>query len=260
MREKYVNTAAARARRLDVRQKSSDGTLRSHRATYAPAWPISLANSLLVGFAYDFSQAIRSYGSVVTHLWVQVLGPLRVLDASGAEIKLASRKSRALLAYLALRPSESHARDRLATLLWENADEELARTSLRQAVASLRKALPETFQSALVTTTDSVALDGNLIRCDVAQFKSACATPTRASLQTAAQLYRGDLLEGFDARSAMFEEWLSNERLLLRREICDALQRLTQLALASQDLDAAATACNRLLVLEPLNEANRRYR
>ena len=142
----------------------------------------------------------------MTHLRVHVLGPLRVLDDSGAEIKLASRKSRALLAYLALCPSESHARDRLATLLWENADDELARTSLRQAVASLRKALPETFQSALVTTTDSVALDGNSLQCDVAQFKSAVTTPTRASLQTAVQLYRGDLLEGFDARSAMFEE------------------------------------------------------
>lgn len=194
----------------------------------------------------------------MTQLCVQVLGPLRVLDECGAEIKLASRKSRALLAYLALRPSESHARDRLATLLWEHADDELARTSLRQALASLRKALPESLQSALLTTTDTVALDGDCVQCDVTQFKSSVITPTRASLQTAAQLYRGDLLEGFDARSANFEEWLSNERLLLRRQACEALQRLAQLALASQDFDCAATACNRLLVLEPLNEANHR--
>lgn len=194
----------------------------------------------------------------MTHLCLQVLGPLRVLDEHGVEIKLASRKSRALLAYLALRPSESHARDRLAALLWEQADDELARTSLRQAIASLRKSLPERHQGAIITTTDAIALNADSIQCDVTRFKSAISTPTRASLQTAAQLYRGDLLEGFDARSASFEEWLSNERLLLRREACEALQRLAQLALAAQDFDSATTACNRLLTLEPLNEANHR--
>jgi DNA-binding SARP family transcriptional activator len=76
----------------------------------------------------------------MTELTLQVLGAFRVQDAAGAEIRIASRKGRALLAYLALRPGESHSRDRLATLLWEDADEELARTSLRQALAALRSA------------------------------------------------------------------------------------------------------------------------
>ena len=202
----------------------------------------------------------------MNQLALQVLGPLRLLrahgttsgTATGIEIKIASRKSRALLAYLALRPGESHARDRLATLLWEDADEELARTSLRQAIAALRKALPEGCQSALITATDSVALDTATLECDIVQFREALNTPTRASLQLAAQLYRGDLLEGFDARSAAFDEWLSTERMLLRRQACDALQKLTHLSMANQDIEAASAACNRLLALEPLNEANHR--
>lgn len=190
----------------------------------------------------------------MSQLTLQLLGPLRVLDGASAEIKIASRKSRALLAYLALRPSESHARDRLATLLWEDADEELARTSLRQAIAALRKALPRSFHSALIATTDSIALDGQAIDCDLARFRQALASATRPALQEAAELYRGDLLDGFDARSTAFDEWLTNERMNLRRQAIDALQTLTQLCVANQDFDGAVKACGRLLVLEPLNE------
>lgn len=190
----------------------------------------------------------------MSRLTLQLLGPLRVLDDASAEIKIASRKSRALLAYLALRPSESHARDRLAALLWEDADEELARTSLRQAIAALRKALPQSCHSALIATTDSIALDARAFDCDLGRFRQALASATRPALQEAAELYRGDLLDGFDARSTAFDEWLTNERMSLRRQAIEALQTLTQLCIANQDLDSATKACGRLLVLEPLNE------
>ena len=89
-------------------------------------------------------------GIALTELNLQVLGAFRVHDSAGVEIRIASRKGRALLAYLALRPGESHSRDRLATLLWEDADEELARTSLRQALAALRKSLPADAHKALL--------------------------------------------------------------------------------------------------------------
>ena len=90
----------------------------------------------------------------MTELTLQVLGSFRVRDAGGGEVRIASRKGRALLAYLALRPGESHSRDRLANLLWEDVDEELARTSLRQALAALRKALPVAAQAALRADTN----------------------------------------------------------------------------------------------------------
>lgn len=194
----------------------------------------------------------------MTRLTLQLLGPLRVLDAGGTEIKIPSRKSRALLAYLATRPSESHARDRLASLLWEEADEELARTSLRQAIAALRKALPQACHAALVTTTDSVALDAAALHCDLVRFREALNSATKAALQEAAELYRGDLLDGFDARSTAFDEWLTNERLAVRRQATDALQTLTQLSIANQDVDTAMKACAKLLMLEPLNEGAHR--
>lgn len=196
--------------------------------------------------------------SAVSELTLQVLGAFHVRDASGGEIRIASRKGRALLAYLALRPGESHSRDRLANLLWEDADEELARTSLRQALAALRKSLPSGAQAALLADSESVGVDGELLRSDIDAFRRSLLAGTRTSLQDAINQYRGDLLDGFDARSTAFDEWLSGERSTLRKQMTEALHRLTDLCMAAEDNDGALTACARLVSLEPLNEAAHR--
>jgi DNA-binding SARP family transcriptional activator len=194
----------------------------------------------------------------MTGLTLQVLGAFRVHDPSGAEIRIASRKGRALLAYLALRPGESHSRERLATLLWEDADEDLARTSLRQALAAVRKALPANAQGALRADTESVGVDPALIESDLLSLRRGLAAGTRTSLQQAVAQYRGDLLDGFDARSTAFEEWLVAERATLRKQMSETLQKLTDLCTANGDAEGALSACTRLVGLEPLNEAAHR--
>ncbi len=120
-------------------------------------------------------------------LSVQLLGGFRLHDGAGQEIKIVSRKGRALLAYLATRAGESHSRDRLATLLWEDVDEELARTSLRQALAAVRKSLPEAAQPILRTDTESVALDHTVVASDLEALRRALAAGTTADVRTILQ-------------------------------------------------------------------------
>ena len=67
----------------------------------------------------------------MTELHVDLPGGLRVRRAGGSEIRVASRKAQAVLVCLA-RPG-SLPRDVLSSLLWEDSDPELARSSLRQA-------------------------------------------------------------------------------------------------------------------------------
>ena len=191
-------------------------------------------------------------------LSLQLLGGFRLHDSAGREIRVASRKGRALLAYLALRAGDAQSRDRLATLLWEDADEELARASLRQALASIRKCLPDVAQAALLTDANALGLDGDLIDSDIAALRRALSAGTRTALQGILALYRGDLLDGFDARSGGFDEWLTQERVTLRREVAGALQQLTTLCQANDDAEGALNACLRLVALEPLNEAAHR--
>src|SRR5687767_13975529 len=130
--------------------------------------------------------------SAVNELTLQVLGSCHVRDASGSEVRIASRKGRALLAYLALRPGESHSRDRLANLLSDDSDEELELTSLRQALAALRKSLPAGAQAALLADTQSVGVDAELLRSDIDAFRNSLRAGTRTSLPDAISQYRGD--------------------------------------------------------------------
>jgi DNA-binding SARP family transcriptional activator/predicted negative regulator of RcsB-dependent stress response len=194
----------------------------------------------------------------VPQLGLQLLGGFRLQDASGREVRVTSRKGRALLAYLATRESEICTRDRLARLLWDDTDEELARTSLRQALTALRKSLPSDAHAVLIADAESVRLDFEQVHTDLSAFRRCLGAGTRAALQEALSHYRGELLESFDAKSSAFDEWLSTERLALRRQLVDALQKLTRLCTASDDIDGAIDSCTRLVSLEPLNEAAHR--
>jgi DNA-binding SARP family transcriptional activator len=108
----------------------------------------------------------------LTELHVDLLGGLRVRRAGGSEIRVASRKAQAVLVCLALRPGAAYSRDLLSSLLWEDSDPELARSSLRQALAALRRSLPEELAHALQGDAKTVALDPALVASDVSRFRA----------------------------------------------------------------------------------------
>jgi DNA-binding SARP family transcriptional activator len=194
----------------------------------------------------------------MTELVVELLGGLRVLGADGREVRMSSRKAQAVLACLALRPGTAFARDRLAALLWDDSDPELGRASLRQALAALRRSLPDAAAKALLTETNSVALDATLASSDVQLFRDLVRDGSPHALAEAAERYAGELLPGFDARSAAFDAWIDEHRRTLRREWVQALQRYAAQCVASADLEGATVALSRLVSVEPANEAAQR--
>ena len=76
-------------------------------------------------------------------LTLRLLGDFAA-EIDGREISLATRKAKALTAYLALSDNIQDTRERLVGLLWSESDEEHARASLRQAVHDIKL----TFDSA----------------------------------------------------------------------------------------------------------------
>lgn len=62
---------------------------------------------------------------------LNVLGGFDLRDADGQPIKLNARKSRKLLAYLAIPSGQVRTREQLASLLWSDRQEEQARGSLK---------------------------------------------------------------------------------------------------------------------------------
>src|SRR5262245_1101400 len=149
---------------------------------------------------------LQSPHSPMAALAIALLGTFEARLDSGAVVAFPRKKSEALLAYLALRPGQMQARDKLAALLWGESSDERARHSLRQALATLRRVLRGAAERCLVEQGDAVGLNPSAVEVDVTLFERLTADGSLEALDRAAALYRGDLLEGISVEEAAFEE------------------------------------------------------
>ncbi|BCG84715.1 adenylate cyclase [Mesorhizobium sp. 113-3-9] len=147
-------------------------------------------------------------------LSVRLLGPLEILR-NGTPVALpASRKLRALLAYLALAP-HAVGRSRLCELLWDVPND--PRGELRWYLSKLRAALDTPDRRRVETRGDTVALDLDGCFVDALDVTRAAAqgigTLDRERLRALSELFAGDLLDGLDLeRSPLFDSWLIAQR------------------------------------------------
>jgi len=170
------------------------------------------------------------------------------MSLGGAPAAPAARKARALLALLAAARRRSLPRARLAALLWERADAEGARASLRQAVAQVRRAGGEGW---ILSEADALTLAPS-VATDLAEFAEALA---RGDDAAAARLYAGPFVEDLAPGGADLEAALAAERARLADLAAGALRReLDRLGPRAE----GAQAAHRLLSLDPLDEAAHR--
>jgi DNA-binding SARP family transcriptional activator len=185
---------------------------------------------------------------------LELLGGFQLYSADREPILLTARKSRALLAYLALDMRRAHARDRLAALLWPDSGEMQARTSLRQALTALRRALGDDAEALIATDLETVALAPDGFELDVTEFERGIGLGTADALRASLALYRGDLLDGVSAESAAFEQWLATERERLRSLAVRGLAALLDQQQEAGLADAARETATRLVAVDPLHE------
>ncbi len=190
-------------------------------------------------------------------LHISLVGEFEARLGSGEVLALKGRKTQALVAYLALAPGERRTRDELIALLWGDRGEQQARSSLRQSLSELRKALGDAGDSLLVAERDAVSLDADAIDVDVTEFKRLIDDGTPTALERATELYRSDLLDGIGVHEAAFEDWLRDERQRLNERACEALSRLLDHQ-AAEDSERAIATARRLLALDPLRETTHR--
>lgn len=182
---------------------------------------------------------------------LDLFGGFTLSSPDGTPLPLSARKARAVLAYLALADGRPQSRDKLAALLWPDSHAEQARTSLRQALSAVRRAVEG--YPVVLSDADRVALCG--VAVDVVAFEEHLRTATPDALEAAVALYRGDLLEGFDAAAPTFDHWLAVERERLRGLALQALGRLVDRHEQAGELDRAIACATRLLTLDALQES-----
>lgn len=156
------------------------------------------------------------------------------------------RKTRALLAILALSAPRPVLRGKLAELLWSRRPEEQARASLRQEIHRLLDALDPVGTQILSINRDHLALRSGTVWVDVEEVLRA--SPNKPA---ALALLDGELLEDLDGVDPSFDAWLSAERERLR----DRARNLAETLLRDKsDPETVIPAAQQLLAIDRCHE------
>ncbi|WP_416140492.1 BTAD domain-containing putative transcriptional regulator [Halomonas sp. HK25] len=168
-----------------------------------------------------------------------------------------SRKTRALLAYLALH-SRPFSREHLCELFWELPDD--PRGSLRWSLSKLRRLVDTPGRCRLLADRLSVGLDVSDLDIDVTSLQRLVAgglTQAPAdTLEAAAVRYRGPLLEGLDLPNFHdFHSWCLAERERAMR--AQSLLLATLVERLREQPERALPHAQALVRLSPFDESAR---
>lgn len=191
------------------------------------------------------SVASRVDGDQPTRLQVRLLGAVEIILDGRRLRAFNSLRLQRFLALIALRRDPQH-RSRLAFELWPDSDEPQARTNLRKLLHDFRRSLPDIGEFVEIDNEAVRWLPDGPSEVDVLRFQDAIAA---GDFELAARLYSGDLLP------ACYDDWVLHERAKLRAQAYGALVRLTEEAARRDDHNAAIRHTQRIIDLEPTDEA-----
>lgn len=197
--------------------------------------------------------------SKLSHVTLHLLGTFSIRANVGRPIPISvrSRKARALLAYVAMKPNYRAAREELATLFWGDNPDALARHSLRQCLISLRQDLSVASQ-ILVVDREAIGLHTHLVDLDARTFMSLARSAAPDELIRAAALWHGPFSPGLRLDIEEFDIWHSQEAGQLAAAAGVVFEALCRNADANGDGENAITAAERLVALEPTREDRQR--
>jgi DNA-binding SARP family transcriptional activator len=193
-------------------------------------------------------------GVEVKSVEIKLLGEVELAIGGRVQALPASKKTRALLAYL-VATAKPHLRERLCLLLWDGPDD--PRAALRWSLTKIRPLL-DAGAERLTADRERVVFEALGATVDATEVRRALeggveAAPTDV-LREAAARFRGEFLEGLDLPSCYrFHEWCVGEREALRSLRVRVLAQLCARLEAAAPEEALGYARARVLV-DPLTE------
>ena len=188
-------------------------------------------------------------------LRISVLGNLAVLRHRIRMQLPPSKKTRALLAYLAV-TARPHSRARLCAMFWAVPDD--PRAALRWSLSRLRPLVDEDDCPRITADREQVGFDLDRVTVDILSLRGVARNGADSistdALRQATEALEGDFLEGLDLPDCQeFQSWCLGEREETRRL---RVRLLTALVTRLEGVpDEALPHARALSLLEPANEA-----
>ena len=113
--------------------------------------------------------------------------------------------------------------------------------------------------SLIVSDGDTLCIDLDYCTVDVIEFERAALSDVPEVLAAGLNLYRGDLLDGYQPREPELQDWLRDTRERLRTTACHAMDRLTEKLIKNDRVDEAIETLGRRLTMDPACEPAHRH-
>jgi DNA-binding SARP family transcriptional activator/tetratricopeptide (TPR) repeat protein len=178
-------------------------------------------------------------------LRLRLIGRMDAWGLASERVLPRVRKTRGILAVLAMSAGRAVLRSRLTGLFWSTRDREQARASLRQSLHELGQALGPCGQ-VLLATRETATLVGDRLWVDATEvLRLGAAEPA------ALDVVEGPLLEDLDGLDPAFDTWLLEER----RRFRERARSLAEGHFSAHDAaEARAVAARRITAIDPAHE------
>jgi|tagenome__1003787_1003787.scaffolds.fasta_scaffold20947759_1 TolB-like protein/DNA-binding SARP family transcriptional activator len=185
-----------------------------------------------------------------SELTLGLLGPVRLSSSAGDDVTPKARKTRALLALVAL-SKVPLSRARLSDLLWGDRGDDQAKASLRQALYELRSLSSNGY---IVADRQAVGPGAKRLSTDIGVVRRLIEGHDAADLADALDDVECPLLGGLDDITPELDDWLRDERSRISSSLVTGALGVAEQSLRCGDIPAARRIADQLERLDPLDE------
>ena len=178
-------------------------------------------------------------------LTIRLFGESSASDHRGNALSLGSKKTAALVNYLALRIDTGGTVAEIASLLGDRVTE---------TIADLRFALRFLPDDVLIVDADSVRFNPLVVWVDWQKFERLASHASINAIRQATELYKGNLLDGYESGFPALDEWIAERRLQFWRSALGMFGRLLAAQIKAGWWESAVDTAGRLLSLDPSQE------
>src|SRR5439155_10969110 len=179
-------------------------------------------------------------------LTIRLFGGFSATDQRGNSLAMGSRRAQALVIWLALHRDTPSPLQYFAALFKHDDVSSLAR--------ELRSALRFLPSNLLVGDSDAVRFRPGTVDIDTGRFDTLVSAGSIHAMRQAAEMYRGNLLEGYSSGIPAFDQWLSGERLHYWRAALSIFGKLLAAQIKAGWWESAVETAGKLLSLDPTQE------